>query len=104
MTRKLFACLLTIWIAAAAAAAQSEHLILTGGPALRQWEDLRVPQDRHDRWWANFVRASTMRMDEIRTAYGPAAKIVWMVYRPGYARRGREDSKPYLTWIGEVAA
>ena len=28
------------------------------------------PQDQHDRWWANFVRASTLRMVEIRKAYG----------------------------------
>lgn len=104
MNRKLFACLLALLFAAAGATAAPEHVILTGGPALRQWENLRVPQDQHDRWWANFIRASTLRMDEIRQAYGPNAKIVWMVYRPGYATRGREDAKPYLTWIGEVAA
>lgn len=105
MIRALTACLASLWLAAAACAAtQPEHVILTGGPAVRKWEDLRVPQDRHDRWWANFVRASTMRMDEIRTAYGPTAKIVWIVYRPAYQRRGREDSKPYQDWLTEVAA
>ncbi len=81
-----------------------DHVIVTGGPALRRWESLRVPPDRHDHWWANFVRASTLRMEEIRRAYGPDAKLVWMVYRPCYETRGREDSKPYTTWIAEVAA
>ncbi|MCW1913765.1 hypothetical protein OJ996_09275 [Luteolibacter sp. GHJ8] len=83
--------------------ASAEHVILTGGPALRHWENLRVPQDQHDRWWANFIRASTLRMVEIRKAYGESAPIVWIVYRPGYQDRGREDSKPYTTWISDLA-
>ena len=73
---------------------QAEHVIVTGGPALRRWENLRVKDDRHDHWWANFVRASTLRMDEIHQAYGADAKLVWMVYQPGYQTRGREDSRP----------
>jgi hypothetical protein len=89
--------LLTSW-------SPAEHVIVTGGPTLRQWEDLRVKDDQHDRWWANFVRASTLRIAEIRQAYGSEAKIVWMVYQPGYQARGREDNKPYTTWITEQAA
>lgn len=81
-----------------------EHVILCGGPALRKWEDLRVAQDRHDRWWANFIRASTIRMADIRLRHGRQAKLVWIVYRPGYVTRGREDGKPYTTWIQEQAA
>jgi len=83
---------------------KAEHIIVTGGPAMRKWENLRVPADRHDHWWANFVRASTLRMDEIRTAYGPGAAIVWMVYKPCYQARGKEDSQPYTQWLPEVAA
>ncbi len=83
---------------------RADHVIVTGGPAVRKWENLRVPADRHDHWWANFVRASTLRMDEIRKAYGADAPIVWMVYQPCYLTRGREDSKPYTQWLTEVAA
>jgi len=83
---------------------RADHVIVTGGPALRKWENFRVPQDQHDKWWANFVRASTLRMVEIRTAYGPTAPLVWMVYQPGYQTRGREDGKPYIKWITELAA
>jgi hypothetical protein len=85
-------------------ASASEHVILTGGPALRKWEDLRAERDRHDRWWANFIRASTMRMDNIRVAYGPTAKMIWLVHKNGYVARAREDGKPYTTWISEQAA
>ena len=82
----------------------AEHVIVTGGPTLRKWENLRVPDDQHDRWWANFVRASTVRMAEIRKAYGTDAALVWMVYQPSYQSRGREDGKPYTQWIAEQAA
>jgi hypothetical protein len=83
--------------------ARAEHVILTGGPALRKWEDLRAPEDRHDRWWANFIRASTLRMVEIRKAYGGEAEIVWIVHRPGYRTRAAEDGEPYTTWIPDLA-
>lgn len=96
--------LLTLLLVLLAPLAEANHVILTGGPALRKWEDLRVPADRHDRWWANFVRASTLRMVEIRKAYGPNAPIVWVVYRDGYRSRSGEDAKPYTTWIAELAA
>lgn len=82
---------------------QAEHVIVTGGPALRRWENLRVKEDRHDHWWANFVRASTLRMEEIRRANGPNESIVWMVYQPSYQTRGREDKTPYTTWISQLA-
>ena len=89
--------LLTAW-------SHADHVIVTGGPTLRKWENLRVPEDQHDRWWANFVSASTLRMAEIRLAYGSGAPIVWMVYQPSYQARGREDGKPYTSWIAEQAA
>ena len=87
----------------APAVARANHVIVTGGPALRKWENLRVKQDQHDRWWANFVRASTLRMVEIRKAYGPNAPITWIVFRPGYQTRGSEDGKPYTSWINDLA-
>ena len=77
----------------------AEHVIVAGGPSLRRWEDLRVKEDQHDRWWANFIRASTLRMVEVRRAYGREAKIVWFVHRNSYVARGREDNKPYTDWI-----
>lgn len=83
--------------------AAQNHVILCGGPALRKWEDLRIKKDQHDRWWANFIRASTIRMDEIRKVNGNNTNITWIVYRDGYVLRGKEDGKPYTTWIKEQA-
>ena len=101
---KLFLALLLFLLPVVSQAQQQEHVILCGGPALLKWENLRVQPDRHDRWWANFIRASTIRMDELRKAYGPTAKLVWIVYKDGYVDRGKEDRKPYTTWIQEQAA
>jgi hypothetical protein len=83
---------------------RADHVIVTGGPALRKWENFRVLPDQHDRFWGNFVRASTLRMEEIRKVYGPDAPLVWFVYQPGYRTRGGEDAKAYTTWISELAA
>lgn len=82
---------------------QADHVIVTGGPALRKWEDLRIPNDRHDRWWANFIRASTIRMDMLIKEPNRNNRIVWMVYKPGYVDRGKEDGKPYVRWIENLA-
>jgi len=83
---------------------RADHVIVTGGPTLRRWENYRVIEDQHDRWWANFIRASTLRIDGIRKEFGPAVPVVWFVYQPSYQSRGREDGKPYTTWIAELAA
>jgi hypothetical protein len=94
---------LLILLALLTTASAYEHVILTGGPALRRLENYRVANDRHDRWWANFVRAATMQMDIIRTEYGAGDSITWYVYKRGYDMRGSEDGKPYTTWIREQA-
>jgi len=82
----------------------AEHVIVSGGPTLRKWENLRVPEDQHDRFWGNFIAAASFRMDEIRTAYGSDAKLVWIVYKPGYQTRGREDGRSYTDMIANQAA
>ncbi|MDX1681358.1 MAG: hypothetical protein R3242_11585 [Akkermansiaceae bacterium] len=83
--------------------ASADHVIVTGGPALRKWEDLRVEKDRHDRWWANFIRASTIEMDLLLKQPDFNDRLVWMVYLPAYRDRGQEDGKPYTTWIQKQA-
>lgn len=100
--QRIIRILFTIFVLATSASAY-EHVILTGGPALLRLENYRVANDRHDRWWANFVRAATMQMDILRTQYGPNDTITWYVYKTGYTLRGREDGKPYTAWIQEQA-
>jgi hypothetical protein len=86
-----------------AQAQTGEYVILSGGPALRKWEDLRRAGEQHDRWWGNFIATAATRVKELRAAQ-PQLPITWMVYRDAYARRGSEDAKPYLQWIMEKQA
>lgn len=80
---------------------QAVHVIITGGPCLMKWEGLRIKAERHDNWWANFVRASTIRISQIQ-AVEPNAKICWVVFKPGYVTRSKEDNKPYVQWINDL--
>lgn len=82
--------------------AQAVEVILCGGVALKSWEHFRG-ESAHDNWWANFVRASTVQMDMTRRK-SPERKIVWIVYRPSYVTRGREDGKDYIDMIKQQAA
>ena len=78
-------------------AVQAVEVILSGGVALKSWEHLRGPS-AHDNWWANFIRAATVQMDMTRKKT-PDARIVWIVYRPSYVTRSREDGKDYIEMI-----
>lgn len=78
-----------------------EYIIVSGGPSLIEWEKYkRVP---HDRWWGNFIRTARVRMQQLRKELGYEARITWLVYRPGYARRGqRQDNRDLLALIRSV--
>lgn len=82
--------------------ASAVNVILTGGPAMKSLEQYRGKGIAHDNWWANFVRASTIRIAQLKQQ-SPQSAITWIVYRPAYVRRGREDGKPYTTWIRDLA-
>lgn len=97
--RQICLSLAAIW--ACCSAASGVEVILTGGVALKTWEILRGPA-KHDNWWANFVRASTVQMALSRRE-NPGVRITWVVYRPAYITRGREEGKNYLTMISDLA-
>jgi hypothetical protein len=79
--RLLLACL-TAFISSAAA--DTEYIVVSGGPAVRDFEDLRKPAEQHDRWWGNFIRTARVRMQEIHKTAPAGTHITWLVYRDGY--------------------
>jgi hypothetical protein len=103
MTRAtlLFLALLSLVCGPLQASAETgrEYVILTGGVSLWQWEKYKAAP--HDNWWANFVRASRIRMQQIRDA-DPNAQITWLVYRPAYLARGKQESKDLISDIDSV--
>ena len=80
---------------------QKEYIVISGGPSLIEWEKFKkVP---HDHWWANFVRAARIRLGELREEKGDDALVTWMVYKPGYVRRGtRQEKKDLISDIKSV--
>lgn len=85
--------------------ASEEFIVVSGGPSLRAWEDYRVPEEQHDRYAGNFAKAAHHRMVQIRTQHGAAAQLTWLIYRPAYVAREREDMQrnpPWTCYISEI--
>ena len=80
-------------------AASGEFIVLTGGVSLWIWEKWKAAP--HDNWWMNFVRASRIRIEQIEQQV-PGAQITWLVYRPAYLTRSKQDSKDLIGHIQSV--
>lgn len=83
-----------------AQAEQGEHLIVSGGVTMMQWEKYKA--EPHDKWWLNFIRAARIRIEELRAEYGPHTPITWFVYRPAYVRRVKEEPKDMFGIIESI--
>lgn len=84
------------------AIADTEYIVVSGGPAVRQFEDLRKPQEQHDRWWGNFIRTARVRMQEIHKTAPAGTHITWLVYRDGYVRRAASERQPLTQNVESV--
>lgn len=82
-----------------APAASGEFIILAGGVSLHVWEKWKAQP--HDNWWMNFVRASRIRIEEIQ-ASSPGAQITWLVYRPAYVNRAKQENNDLISHITSV--
>jgi hypothetical protein len=87
-------------LAAQAHAANSEYILLVGGPSLRQWEQYKAQP--HDHWWANFIRAARIRTEQLRAQLGPDAMITWLVYKQGYVDRAQQEHQDLISYINSV--
>ncbi len=76
-----------------------EYIIVSGGVSLWAWEKWKAQP--HDNWWMNFIRAARIRIQQIKTA-NPQQQITWLVYRPSYVSRGRQDGRDYLSLVSSV--
>jgi hypothetical protein len=89
-------------VAAAAAPADPatrEYVILVGGVSLWQWEKYKAYP--HDNWWMNFVRAARIRTEQIQ-GENANAQITWLVYRPAYINRAKQDKNDLIAHINSV--
>ena len=76
-----------------------EYVILVGGVSLMQWEKFKAQP--HDNWWMNFVRAARIRTQQLQSA-NPNVQITWLVYRPAYLARAKQEKNDLLSHIGSV--
>jgi hypothetical protein len=79
-----------------------EHIVATGAVSLKTWEKYKI--EPHDNWWLNFVRASRLRIEQLRNQYGPSTQITWLVYSPGYKRRQAQEKENIFSVIDSVRA
>ena len=76
-----------------------ETIIISGGLSLYIWEKWKAQP--HDKWWLNFIRAAQLRMAQIQQI-NPQQQITWLVYRPAYLTRGRQDAQDYMGAINGI--
>ena len=79
---------------------RGEHIVVTGGVSLWEWEKYKI--EPHDHWWLNFIRASRLRIEQLRQQYGPSARITWFVFEPAYRRRQRQEHENLFSVINSV--
>lgn len=78
-----------------------ETIIVSGGVSLMIWEKWK--QQPHDNWWLNFVNAARLRIMEIQRQ-NPQQQITWLVYRPAYVTRSRQDGQDHIGEISSIAS
>jgi hypothetical protein len=96
-----FCLLVSLTVAATARAQQNrEYIICVGGPSLHQWEQYKAYP--HDHWWANFVHAARVRTEQLLGKLPPNTLVTWLVYKPGYIERGKQDHQDLIANINSV--
>ena len=88
----------TLGATAQNASPTSEAIVLTGGPALRFMEHGKGDLS-HDVYWFNFVDASVIRLNQLKSEAKPGEQITWLIYRPAYAARSKEMGLDLLSQL-----
>jgi len=79
--------------------ANSEYIMLSGGPSLLLWEKWK--DQPHDLWWLNFIRAAEIRIQQLKSQGVPASRIIWFVYQPAFETRSKQEGK---NLVGEISS
>ena len=77
-----------------------EYVMIVGGVSLKAWEKYKA--EPHDNWWANFIRAGRIRTSQIR-AVAPDLPVTWLVYKPSYVARSKQDGRNLIPFIDSVS-
>ena len=77
-----------------------EAVVVTGGVSLWKWEKTKM--EPHDHWWLNFIRASRIRIEQLKQTLGPQTQITWLLYAPAYQARQAQESEDLFGIIRSV--
>lgn len=83
-----------------AATPPGEWVIVVGGVSMHAWEKYKA--EPHDHWWANFVHSARIRSEQLREQLGPDVMITWLVYKPAYIQRAKQDGADLIGNINSV--
>lgn len=83
-----------------AAGPAQEYIVVSGGVTLHHWEKWKA--EPHDNWWLNFIRASRIRIQQLREQGVPGSQITWFVYSPAYKTRAKQEGKELFSTIESV--
>ena len=78
----------------------NEAVVVTGGVSLWKWEKTKM--EPHDHWWLNFIRASRIRIEQLKQTLGPQTQITWLVYAPAYQARQAQEPEDLFSIIRSV--
>ncbi len=79
----------------------AEQIFVSGGCALRYFEHSKKAS--HDKYWGNFIDAALARYPQIKSEIRPGDQLTWLVYRPSYMQRGKEEKTDLLAIIQSKA-
>jgi hypothetical protein len=77
-----------------------EAIVVTGGVSLWKWEKTKF--EPHDHWWLNFIRASRIRIEQLKQTLGVQTQITWLLYAPAYQARQAQESEDLFSIIRSV--
>lgn len=78
-----------------------EFIVVSGGPALRFYENEK--EFDHDKYFANFIDGGIFKIRHLIAELKPGDLLTWLVYRPGYITRSREQGIDALGFIRDKA-
>jgi hypothetical protein len=78
-----------------------EYIVVSGGPALRFYENEKELD--HDKYFANFIDAGIFKIRHLQAELRPGDLLTWLVYRPGYVTRSKEQGIDALGFIRDKA-
>ena len=97
-----FLCFICCIFISAAAVKADEQIFVSGGCSLLYFE--KHKPSVHDKYWGNFIDVVPLRYNQIKSTLAPDDQLTWLIYRPAYVKRGREERGDLLAAIRSKAA